>query len=124
VPEAVLEKPRFCAGCGHPVVVADATFCKECGSPLATAPLRMPRDPGWRPLAAAALSIVPGLGHLYRGYPARATMWFFAVIAGYFTQPLGYLLHLVCAASAALTEPAREVGMHRMPRRAEPGPRS
>lgn len=54
-----------------------------------------------RPLIAFCLSIIPGLGHVYQGQPMRGVMWFFGVIVAYGTGPIGYLLHLICAASAA-----------------------
>ena len=88
------------------MVVADATFCKQCGASLH--PLR---GEWGRLMVAAALSIIPGLGHLYRGYPWRALAWFIGVGLAYMAPPLGLLLHLICAASAALAG----VGGHGVP---------
>ena len=54
-----------------------------------------------RPFIAFFLSIVPGLGHLYQGHAMRGVMWFFGVVIAYGAGPIGYLLHLICAVSAA-----------------------
>ena len=83
------------------MIVEGASFCKECGEPLVQEHLRRARDLGWKPLIAAALSIVPGLGHLYRGRPFRGLLWFVGVLTAYGAPPLGYILHMICAASAA-----------------------
>jgi hypothetical protein len=127
------EKPRFCSRCGRPVVVADAVFCKECGAPLAPqAWIR--RDITWRPTVAAALSLVPGLGHLYRGHPWKAIAWFVGVAMAYpLAYPLGFVLHLVCAGNAALSGAIQEnavvrgsggrgAGPGRLPASIKPGP--
>ncbi len=95
------ERSGFCASCGGPVSVTDASFCKECGAPLG-AGIRLRHDLGWNPWAALALSILPGLGQLYKGRPWQAAGWLVLVAAGYSAQPLGYLLHMVCGANAAL----------------------
>ncbi len=84
------------------MVVAGAQFCKECGAPLAGTSIFV-RDPGFNPITAALLSIIPGLGHIYKREPARGLIWFFAVIFAYATGPqLGVLLHLICAINAAV----------------------
>jgi len=83
------------------VIVPGASFCKECGAPLVEEQLRRARDFGWQPLIAFALSIVPGLGHLYRGRPFRGLFWFFGVLLAYAAPPLGYVMHMICAANAA-----------------------
>ncbi|HUY19735.1 MAG TPA: zinc ribbon domain-containing protein [Candidatus Binataceae bacterium] len=96
-------RARFCSRCGQPVVVANARFCKECGAPLAGSPMLM-RDLTWQPLLAAALSLLPGLGHLYRHRPLAALAWFVGVLLAYsIAQPFGFILHLVCAGNAALS---------------------
>ncbi len=60
-------------------------------------------NPGFNPFLAAVLSIIPGLGHLYKGNPGRAVMWFLLVTFTYPLNPgLGLLLHFICAANAAL----------------------
>lgn len=116
MPRPETEKPRFCSQCGQPVVVADAMFCKECGAPLASqAWIR--RDITWRPTVAAALSLVPGLGHLYRGHPWKAIAWFLGVAMAYpLAYPLGFVLHLVCAGNAALSGAIQENAVIRGPR--------
>jgi ribosomal protein L37E len=102
VPDAYSERPRFCSRCGQAVVVAEARFCKECGWPLPDQTARLINVRAESRFLPAALSIVPGLGHLYRGHPLRAMMWFFGIATAYaMAQPLGLLLHLVCAANAA-----------------------
>jgi len=95
-------QPRFCSRCGKPVVVKDASFCKECGAPL-NASLWIRQNPGFNPVMAAILSMIPGLGHLYRGRVGRGIMWFFGVSFAYGASfPLGVLIHVICAANAAL----------------------
>ncbi len=102
------EKPRFCSRCGQPIVVADASFCKQCGAPLARFAL-LRKDPGFTPSVALVLSIVPGVGHLYRGKFWKGALWFFGVSAAYSVgAPLGILIHFVCAANAAFSGAIRE----------------
>jgi len=94
------EGPRFCSRCGLPIVVDGAAFCKECGARIGRAEVSR-ADSGQRAITAFLLSIIPGLGHLYQGYPARGVAWFFGVIIAYGAGPIGYLIHLICAVSAA-----------------------
>jgi len=94
------DKPRFCSRCGLAIVVDGASFCKECGAAL-SANNTAHHEPGMRATIAFLLSIIPGLGHIYQGHPARGVMWFFGVAMAYGAGPIGYLLHLVCAVSAA-----------------------
>jgi TM2 domain-containing membrane protein YozV len=108
VAEPGFEKPQFCARCGQPIVVADASFCKQCGAALTRVPL-LRRDPGFNPTLALVLSIWPGLGHFYRGRFFRGVLWFFGVLAAYSTGPmLGILIHLICASNAAFSGVIRE----------------
>ena len=80
--------------------VDGASFCKDCGAALdGTSIIR--RDRTMRPTIAFFMSIIPGLGHLYQGHPMRGVMWFFGVAFAYGAGNIGYLLHLICAASAA-----------------------
>ncbi len=103
VPETELEAPRFCARCGQPIVVADASFCKSCGAPLTRYPL-LRSDHGFNPLLALVLSIVPGVGHIYRGKPFKGVMWFFGVGFAWAIAPaMGILIHIICAANAAFS---------------------
>jgi hypothetical protein len=101
VPDAdFFDRPRFCSRCGQPVIVEGANYCKSCGAALeGSLPAR--REVSMRPLIAFCLSIIPGLGHVYQGQPMRGVMWFFGVVVAYGAGPIGYLLHLICAASAA-----------------------
>jgi zinc-ribbon domain len=104
VPETDFETPRFCARCGQPIVVDDARFCKSCGAPLTRSPL-IRRDPGFSPIVAFVLSIIPGVGHIYRGKLLRGMLWFFGVSLAYTAGgPLmGPLIHFICAANAAFS---------------------
>jgi TM2 domain-containing membrane protein YozV len=108
VAEAEFEQPRFCSRCGQPIVVAEASFCKSCGAPVTVYPL-IRRDAGFSPLLALVLSIVPGVGQIYRGRPFKGIFWFFGVSFAYTAAPpLGVLLHIICAANAAFSGAIRE----------------
>lgn len=97
------ERARFCAHCGRPVVVPDAVYCKECGRPLPNTITLSNRWP-WSHGIALVLSILPGLGHWYKGQFARGLVWFVIVSLLYSVAwPLGFVLHLICAANAALS---------------------
>ncbi|HLI80733.1 MAG TPA: hypothetical protein VKV03_12170 [Candidatus Binataceae bacterium] len=100
MPEADYERPRFCSRCGLPVSVEGASFCKECGAGLEGSQ-NLAREGTLRPLVAFLLSIIPGLGHIYQGHVTRGVVWFFGVAMAYGAGPIGYLLHLICAVSAA-----------------------
>jgi len=100
VPDAGFERPRFCSRCGLPITVEDASFCKECGAPLGSSRI-LGGNNALRPAVAFFLSIVPGLGHIYQGRVTRGIMWFFGVALAYGAGPIGYLIHLICAVSAA-----------------------
>jgi hypothetical protein len=108
VADADFEKPRFCSRCGQPLVVADASFCKSCGAPVTRFPL-LRRRAGFSPILALVLSIVPGVGHIYRGKPFKGILWFFGVWLAYLSgPPLGILVHIICAANAAFSDTLRE----------------
>jgi hypothetical protein len=113
VPETDFETPRFCARCGQPIVVDDARFCKSCGAAL-TYPL-IRRDPGFSPIVALVLSIVPGVGHIYRGKLFKGVMWFFGVSLAWTAggPGLGILVHIICAANAAFSGVIGEDAMAR-----------
>ena len=98
----LVEPPRFCSRCGSPVVVTDALYCKDCGAPLA-ATVWLNRNLTWRPWTALLLSIVPGLGHWYKGQIFRGIIWFLVVGFFYLIQPLGLMMHIICAGNAALS---------------------
>jgi hypothetical protein len=101
VPDAgFFDRPRFCSRCGLAITVEAASFCKACGAALDGSGI-IRREIGMRPLIAFALSIIPGLGHIYQGRALRGVMWFFGVAIAYGAGPIGYLLHLICAVSAA-----------------------
>jgi hypothetical protein len=108
VADAGFEKPRFCSRCGAPIVVAEASFCKSCGAPVTRFPL-LSRNSGFNPVLALILSIVPGVGHIYRGRPFKGVMWFFFVWFTYnVVPPLGILIWIICAANAAFSGTMRE----------------
>ncbi len=101
MPEPRTVRPRFCSQCGAAVVVADASFCKECGAPLPDTVWLSP-NLAWRPRSALLLSVIPGLGHWYKGARMRGVAWFFTVPFFYsFAFPLGLLMHMICAGNAA-----------------------
>lgn len=105
--EAEFEQPRFCSRCGQPIVVAEASFCKSCGAPVTR--FRLHGGSGFNPMLALVLSIVPGVGHIYRGKPIRGILWFLGVSAAYtLGPPLGVLIHLICAANAAFSHTLSE----------------
>jgi len=100
--EEAVAPPRFCSHCGQPVVVANARFCKECGAPLAGTPILM-RGLSWQPALAAGLSVIPGLGHVYRHRAFAGVAWFIGVILAYqINFSFGFILQLLCAGNAAL----------------------
>jgi zinc-ribbon domain len=104
-----IERPRFCSQCGNPVVVADASFCKNCGAPL-SATVWLSHDVPWRPKVAVLLSIIPGLGHWYKGEPGRGFLWFISVVVFLLLDawPMGGLLWLICACNAGVAGAIRE----------------
>jgi hypothetical protein len=82
-------------------VVVGAHFCKECGAPLRLPPAPA-EEPLYRAFVAFGLSVIPGLGHLYRGRLARAILWFFGVAVAYaLAYPLGVMIHFIAALNAA-----------------------
>lgn len=75
----------------------------------------------WRPLTAMMLSIVPGLGHFYKGRPWKALFWFLGVVLSYsINVAFGVIIHVICAFNAALSGAIREEAFTRSSR----GPRS
>jgi hypothetical protein len=101
MPDPRSQRARFCSQCGSAVVVDDASFCKECGAPL-------PNTVWLGPAAMLPtrklllLSLIPGLGHWYKGQRLRGIAWFFAVMLFYtFPLPIGFLMHAICAGNAA-----------------------
>jgi hypothetical protein len=91
------------------VLVVDANFCKNCGAPLVHT-VWFNSNIGWRPSVAALLSIVPGLGHWYKGEPGRGVLWliFVLLLYSYGNLWLGFLLHVICAFNAGLGGAIRE----------------
>lgn len=79
---------RTCPRCGV-ALTEDTPFCPHCGAQLRAQPVagevvesgtargRRAIHP-WR---AAALSIIPGLGHVYAGHPLRGLAFFVGVIS-------------------------------------------
>ena len=107
VPDSQFDQPRFCSRCGQPIVVADAKFCKDCGAPVA-ATVALARAPGFDPIVAFALSLIPGLGQIYKGRVVRGVIWFCAVMLAYMLGPPGPILHFVCALNAAFQGTPRD----------------
>lgn len=55
------------------------------------------------------LSIIPGLGQLYKGQPRRGLLWFvFVILFLIYATPIGILLWMICAGNAALAGAVRE----------------
>ena len=83
-------------------------FCSRCGAPVTRFPL-LRTNSGFNPVLALVLSIVPGVGHIYRGKPFKGILWFFFVSIAYgMGPPLGILIHIICAANAAFSGTLRE----------------
>ncbi len=85
-----------CPLCGEPLAPG-AAECTKCDWVLLQHPedVRPPRNP--RDVAAAALSVVPGAGHYFKGYRAAAVLIFLGVpvvllMAFTFTMFFGWLL--------------------------------
>lgn len=90
------------------MTVADAIYCKDCGAPLAGTEW-LSRNITWRPMVALMLSLIPGVGHIYKHQPRAALVWFIAVAATYsMATALGFILHAICAMNAALSGAVRE----------------
>ena len=89
-------------------MVTEASYCKACGAPTAPFPL-LRKGLRFNPMIALVLSIVPGVGHIYRGKPFRGIMWFFFVSIAYgMGPPFGILIHIICGANAAFSGAPRE----------------
>ncbi len=55
------------------------------------------------------LSVIPGLGQLYKGQPGRGFLWFiFVLMFLLYAPPIGFLLWVICAGNAALAGAVRE----------------
>jgi hypothetical protein len=114
--ERKIEPARFCSRCGRPITVVDASFCKECGAPLADT-VWLSRSISWHPLTALMLSVVPGLGHWYKGRRRHAIIWFLVVMFLYATAPpFGLIMHMICAGNAALAGAVHEDALTRRAR--------
>lgn len=80
-----------CPYCGHPLA-EDADHCDKCdwkrGVPAATAEAKA------SDAVAVILSIIPGLGHIYKGHKLAGFLWMFGAI------PVGIFILLAAFASA------------------------
>ncbi|MHB8383734.1 MAG: NADH pyrophosphatase zinc ribbon domain-containing protein [Candidatus Binataceae bacterium] len=123
MPDPQIDQPRFCSRCGQPIVVADAQFCKDCGAPIAATQIFV-HAPGFNPITAFVLSVIPGLGQIYKGHVIRGVIWFCAVLIAYQLGAIGPILHFVCALNAAFQGTLRDdrAGGSRVGRRGR-GPR-
>ncbi len=64
----------ICGNCGSPLAHPTQT-CSRCGAAPAAGARALPRK---SPLAAAALSVVPGLGHIYLGHYRKGLFYLLA----------------------------------------------
>ena len=104
------ERARFCPRCGAQIVVAGASFCKNCGGEIPGAtPQTLARAGGdFDTTIAFVLSIVPGLGHAYRGKIGACIGWFVGVSMSYASAPVfGLIIHMICAVSASTRRPSK-----------------
>ncbi len=112
--ERNIEPPRFCSRCGKPIVVMGASFCKECGAPLSETVWLDHNMWRWSPWTALILSLIPGLGHWYKGLRKRALLWFVSVSVFYGIAPsIGLTMHIICAINAALGGAIRDGALSR-----------
>ncbi len=51
---------------------------------------------------AVLLSLIPGLGHFYLGYPGKALFWFLLALIAIITQSAGFILlvWVICMVAA------------------------
>src|SRR5260370_26199144 len=87
VNSSVLMGMQRCPRCER-WVAAEGAFCPHCGAQLQVQPVkgdiidgtqRFKKNKGMSPGRAARLSIIPGLGHLYAGAPAKGLVFFAAI---------------------------------------------
>ena len=93
-----IARDRACEG----VLRGQATTPDHVHGDALTRGLHFKRDLNWNPWIAAALSLIPGLGQIYKGERLYALIWFVGVLIAYTAGPVGLLLHVVCIANAAL----------------------
>jgi len=81
----------------------------DAGMPLQGVVVREPPRRLWSPAAAAAMSVIPGLGHVYKGTPLVGLGWLAIVTAGYsaFVLP-GLVLHGCCVLDSLAGTPWSE----------------
>jgi TM2 domain-containing membrane protein YozV len=89
---------KSCPYCAEEIQDA-AVVCKHCGRDLKTG--ASGRTPTWNPGVAMLLSVVPGLGHLYKGQLGQGVLFFLGALVGYslFIVP-GLFVHLFAFATA------------------------
>ena len=102
------DSEQDCPYCSEKILLT-AKKCKHCGEFLDQA-LRAENAPDqWRPGIAAALSIIPGAGQLYKGQILNGIMWFIMVSIGYFMLFFpGAFLHVCCICGAATGDPKKQ----------------
>lgn len=89
--QAEKERRRHPVPAGHPSIVIQNSATAVVAS----------RGRRWSRIVAGLLSIVPGLGQLYKGQPLNAVLWFVVVAIGYAAMVApGIVLHLCCLLGA------------------------
>ncbi len=90
-------KCPFCRGEIEP----GSLKCRHCGEWLHPDLRKAHRPPKWHPGAAAAMSLLPGLGQIYKGKLALGLLWLLLTLLGYvaFIVP-GLILHALCIFNA------------------------
>lgn len=92
-----------------------AVSCPQCGQPFRESQPQVVYQTAqqrvWSPGVAAVLSIIPGLGQLYKGQIFAAIGWFIVIPIGYsfFILP-GVALHVLCIVSALSGDPMKQGG--------------
>ncbi len=87
----------FCRGQIEPGVLK----CRHCSEWLQPDLRKAHQPPKWHRGTAAALSLIPGMGQIYKGRVARGLLWLPATVLGYAAYVVpGLILHVLCILNA------------------------